>query len=48
MYNWGMTVNNNTIGTIFENLTILGSRMCLHLPFFGMILKWWGVEGVHS
>ena len=41
-------MNYHRKGTIFEKITVMGSRMCYILPIIGIFIKWWGVEGVNA
>lgn len=41
-------MNLHTKNTFFENLVVLGSRVALFVPISGIVLRWYGVEGVDA
>ena len=48
IYTFGLLFNSGLKETGYQNITILGSRFALAIPFVGLLLKFWGVEGVNN
>ncbi|CAD8199566.1 unnamed protein product [Paramecium octaurelia] len=47
IYSMGMVHNLYTKNTFFENLVVLSSRFALSIPFSGLLLTLFGLQGVH-
>ncbi len=41
-------MNINRKGTFMENIVGLGSRASMVFPILGMLIKWWGIQGVDA